>query len=220
MTLSDKLTEQKAQFVAKAPAEVATVFDAGVAALEASGLASRALGLGAVAPSFTLQGATGSAVSLESLLASGPLVLTFYRGGWCPYCNLELRALQGVLGDLTDAGASLVAISPQIPDESLSTAEKAELDFEVLSDPDNELARRFGIVFTIDDATKEIYAKSNHPIERVNGSGSWELPIPATYIIDRDGTIAYAFVDPDYRKRAEPADILASLLGLATGDGS
>ncbi|MEM9656723.1 MAG: peroxiredoxin-like family protein [Planctomycetota bacterium] len=166
------------------------------------------------APPFALPDAAGNQVELHSLLGEGPVVLTFYRGGWCPYCNIELRALQAALPEISAHGATLVAVSPQTPDQSLSTAEKNELEFAVLSDVGNRAAREYGLVFTLPEALRPIYADFGIDLPAHNGDDSFELPAPATYVIDRHGKIRYAFVNADYRRRAEPSDIVASLASL------
>lgn len=179
-----------------------------------SGQADRALTVGAQAPRFTLPSATGTPVSLAELLAEGPVVLTFYRGAWCPYCNIALRALQRHHDDVTARGARLVAVSPQVADESLSLAEKHELGFDVLSDIGSDVAERYGIAFDLPDELADLYDSFGFELQRTNGGHRRTLPLPATYVIDRDGTVRWAFVDSDYTKRAEPADILAALDAL------
>ena len=156
-----------------------------------------------------------AAYVLKDLLAAGPVVLSFYRGGWRPYCNLELRALQPALPEITRLGATLVAVSPQTPDESLSTAEKNALAFPVLSDAGSATAKSFGIAYDLAEELRPIYARFGHALPDKNGDESWVLPIPATYVIDTDGTIALAFVDVDYRNRLEPAEILTALQSLS-----
>jgi peroxiredoxin len=183
--------------------------------LAASGIAERSLKPGDRAPDFNLPDTRGGYVRLKDLLAAGPVVLSFYRGGWCPYCNLELRALQQVLPEITRLGAKLVAVSPQTPDETLSTTEKNALSFSVLSDIGSTAAKSFGIAYDLAEELRPLYARSGHALPEKNGDGSWLLPIPATYVIDTDGTVALAFVDVDYRNRLEPAEILAALQTLA-----
>lgn len=170
----------------------------------ASGIAQRALKAGDHAPDFRLHDARGGFVRLKDLLGAGPVVLSFYRGRWCPYCNLELRGLQKALPETTRLGATLVAVSPQTPDESLSNADKNELAFSVLSDVGSATAKAFGIAYDLAEELRPIYARFGHALQEKNGDESWVLPIPATYVIDRDGTIALAFVDVDYRNRLEP----------------
>ena len=138
-------------------------------------------------------------------------MVSFYRGGWCPYCNLELRALQAALPEFEAAGATLVAISPQTPDETLSTTEKNELGFSVLSDVGSHTSRRYGLVFTLQDDARDLYRSFGNDLTRINGTDSWELPVPATYVIAPNGIVTLAVVDPDYRHRAEPADVVAAV---------
>ena len=183
--------------------------------LAASGILERGLKAGDRAPDFRLPNVHGSIVRLNDLLATGAAVLSFYRGGWCPYCNLALRALQKALPEITSLGAQLVAISPQTPDESLSTAEKNELAFFVLSDVGSETAKAFGIAFDLAEELRPIYARFGHALPAKNGDESWVLPIPATYVVDTDGTISLAFRDLDYRNRLEPAEIIAALRAIS-----
>ncbi|MFF8597999.1 peroxiredoxin-like family protein [Streptomyces sp. NPDC015232] len=180
-----------------------------------SGQADRALGVGDTAPDFTLPAATGDPVALRTLLGLGPVVLAFYRGAWCPYCNIALRALQQHHGDIAARGARLVAVSPQIPDESLTLAEKHELAFEVLSDLGSDVAKQYGLAFDLPDDLAEVYQGFGIDLQHANGGHARTLPLPATYVIDRTGVIRWAFVDTDYTVRAEPTDILAALDALA-----
>ena len=166
--------------------------------------------------SFNLPNQKGEAQSLEALLEKGPVVLTFYRGGWCPYCNLELRAYQEILSDIKMEGASLVAITPELPDASLSTSEKNELQFEVLTDKNSNYAREIGLVFTLPETLRPIYENFGIHIEEHNGSGQFDLPLAATFVLRQDGTIASAFVDADYTKRQEPSDVLNVLKEITT----
>ncbi|MCX2181258.1 AhpC/TSA family protein [Streptomyces sp. SKN60] len=197
------------------PAEILAVMDRAGAELAASGQAGRALAVGDTAPGFTLASATGGAVSLDELLADGPVVLTFYRGAWCPYCNLALRALQQHHEQITARGARLVAVSPQVPDESLSLTEKHALAFDVLSDLGSDTARRYGLAFDLSDELAAVYERLGFDLQRVNGGHPRTLPLPATYVVDRAGTVRWAFVNTDYALRAEPSDILAALDTLA-----
>ena len=149
--------------------------------------------------------------TLSGLLNRGPIVLSFYRGAWCPYCNLELRALQESLPGIEAAGGQMVAISPQLPDNSLSTAEDRELSYEVLSDVGNHTARKYGLVFTLKKELRPIYKEWGADIISVNGDDSFELPVPATFVINNNGIITYSFVDADYTNRLEPAKIIEAL---------
>ena len=176
-----------------------------------NGLARTALKKGDRAPAIALTNARGALVDVKSLLKRGPVIVTFYRGGWCPYCNLELRAFQEILPEIKAAGASLVAISPEKPDDTLSTAEKNALDFEVLSDIGQKAGRAFGLVYSFSDELKWAYRNFGLDIPAKNGADEWALPISATYVIDRDGIIIYAYTDADYRDRADPRDVLVAL---------
>lgn len=176
-----------------------------------SNIAQQALNEGDLFPDFTLKNARGERVSLQQILSSGPIIVNFYRGGWCPYCNLELRAYQNQLERIKEKGGDLVAISPQLPDKSFTDAEKHALEFEVLSDVGNQLSKQLGLVFELDTLLKPIYSKFGFSLEEYNGDTSWTLPIPATYIVDTDRTIRYAFIDADYTKRAEPTDVIDRL---------
>ncbi|MEU6550489.1 peroxiredoxin-like family protein [Streptomyces sp. NPDC046915] len=193
------------------PAAQRDVMERAARELAASGQSERALSAGAQAPRFSLPSAAGRTVALDELLAGGPVVLTFYRGAWCPYCNLALRALQQHHDAITARGARLVAVSPQIPDESLTLAEKHELAFDVLSDIGSDTAKQYGLAFDLSDELAAVYDEFGFDLQRVNGGHARTLPLPATYVIGPDGIIRWAFVDTDYTKRAEPADILAAL---------
>jgi peroxiredoxin len=195
----------------QAPAEVFAAIEAANAKLEISGIAGRALKAGDRIPDFDLPDATGKVVRSADLLAAGPLVISFYRGAWCPYCSLELKTLQQNFAEFHAKGATLVAISPQTPDESLTTKQRNELAFPVLSDAGCNVARKFGLVFTLDETLKPIYKAFGIDLLAHNGVDTWELPIPATYIVAKSGKIVSAYVDVDYRNRAEPAEILKSL---------
>lgn len=174
------------------------------------------LAVGDVAPDFVLPDARGKRVSLRDRLASGPVVLVFYRGEWCPYCNTYLRALQAILPDIRKAGASLVAVSPQAPDHSLSMTQKAELEYDVLSDATQEVIREYRVQFELPADLQAVHLDALQLDVRLqNADGSWNLPVPATFVIDGRGTVVAADVDADYRRRMEPADLLATLARIA-----
>ena len=215
MSLKAELDAFRSEFMAQVSPEIRDAMVRADMELAGSGIAQRALKAGDRAPDFRLPDARGGYERLKDLLSAGPVVVSFYRGGWCPYCNLELRALQKVLPEITGLGATLVVISPETPDESLSTAEKNALAFPVLSDADSATAKSFGITYDLAKELRPIYTRSGHALPDKNGDESWVLPIPATYVIDRDGTITLAFVDVDYRNRLEPAEILGALQSLS-----
>jgi peroxiredoxin len=215
-SLSEQLAAYKAGFVQRAAPERVAMMEAATAALRATGIESQALQVGAQAPDLTMPDALNQLVRLSTLWQQGPLVLIFYRGGWCPYCNLELRAWQQHLAALKQLGGQLVAVSPQTPDNSLSTAEKNELAFPVLSDSGLEAATAFGVAFEMPPELIELYSRAGNDLPVLNGNGRWVLPVPATYVIDRNGRAAFAHVEADYRERAEPRDVLAAVAELKT----
>lgn len=182
-------------------------------ALRTPEIIGRAVAEGGRAPNFRLPNAQGGSVELYAQLRQGPVVLTFYRGQWCPYCNLELRAYQSLLPQLQALGASLLAVSPQTPDNSLGTIEKNALDYPVLSDVGLHVARAYGLAFDLPPELVELYRQQrNNDLVKWNGAdGGWSLPIPATYVIGQDACVALAHVDPDYRDRLEPDAVLARL---------
>jgi len=209
--LQQELAELQAQAADQMDPQVLQQLHDDTAALVQSGIAEHGLKEGMQAPDFTLPDATGKQVSLSRLLQQGPVVITFYRGEWCPFCNLHLRAYQKILPQIHALGASLVALSPQTPDNSLTTKEKKELTYAVLSDVGNQIARQYGLVFKVPDATRAIQEEMGKPLPSYNGDDSWELPMPATFVVDQPGIIQLAFVDADYTRRLEPADIITCL---------
>lgn len=214
MRLTDALADLAAQTQNKIPAEIASVMERAALDLSNSGIIDGSLKEGDFIPDISLPNALGNPVSVQDLLKSGPVVISFYRGGWCPYCNLELRALQQTLHEFQSLGATLVAISPQTPDNSLSTVEKDELTFEVLSDVGHQVARQFGLVYTVPEVLRPIYQSFGIDLPGSNGDESFELPVPATYVVKSDGAIAHAFVTTDYTQRQDPAEIVSILKRL------
>lgn len=217
MDLQQLLDAQRAKFARTAPPERVALFDAKVQELRDTFRTEGVAKKGAMAPTFTLPDAQGRMVSLNDALREGPVIVSFYRGGWCPYCNIELRAWQALLPEIGDLGAGLMAISPQLPDASLSTAEKNALDYDVLSDVGNEVARAYGLVFALPEELRAAMRAGGRELSTFNGDDSWELPVPGTFVIASDGTIAYAAAELDYRDRPAPAEVLAVLKSLASG---
>ncbi|MGH9185476.1 MAG: peroxiredoxin-like family protein [Acidimicrobiales bacterium] len=170
--------------------------------------------IGERAPDFVLPDANGGKVALRDRLAAGPVVVSFYRGAWCPYCNTELRALQGALDDITARGTSLVAISPQAPDASLPLVEQLELGFDVLSDLDQTVSRAYSLQFELAPALRATYPKLGMDLTQHNADGSWHLPVPATFVLDTDGIVRARHVDPNYLERMPVDDILTALDGI------
>lgn len=212
-SLQSILDQRKSEWAAKAADKTKQVYDEGIDDVVQSGIIQQAKQIGDQAPDFTLSNAVGKSINLAEHLKEGPIVLTWYRGGWCPYCNLTLRYLQNALPAFKAEGASLIALTPELPDRSLSTAEKHELTFEVLSDMGNKVAHEYGVVFKLTPEVAEMYQNA-FDLHGYNGDESDELPLAATYVIDQQGIIKYAFLDAEYRHRAEPSDIISVLKGL------
>lgn len=211
MSLTKELADYSVSSAERMPADTKEKFDHEKERLRASGLGVQSLKVGERVADFTLRNAAGEDVQLADLLAKGPVVLSFYRGGWCPYCNIELRALQRALPEINDFGAELVAISPETPDHAQDTTEKNDLAYEVLSDTGNKVARAFGLVFTLAEKLRPVYQGYGIELPDYNGDESFELPVPATYVIGQDGVVRHAFVDPDYSLRLDPDDVVATL---------
>ena len=217
VTINEQSEQLKAAAADRLPAEVVDVFDRSIQDLLDQGVPAAAAKVGDTLESFTLTDAMNAPVTLDQLVESGPAVVVFYRGGWCPYCNLALRTYQReLLPELASFAARLVAISPQSPDQSLSTTEKAELDFTVLSDPGNRVARSVGIVFQQAEEVLEAQRKLGLDLARVNAEGSTQLPRPTVLIVDKDRTVRFVDVQPDYTARTEVANIVAGLTELGT----
>jgi peroxiredoxin len=213
MSLHDKLAAFKAEFSGKRPPEIVATMQRATAALIASGAAERALKVGDRAPDFALPDQDARMVRLADLLASGPVVLTFYRGVWCPYCNMDLQALEETRPQIAAAGASLLAISPQTAANSRKALREKGLSFPILSDAGNAVAAEFGIRFRLPDELITLYKGFGNDLAVVNGDASWTLPMPARFVIGQDGIIRYAEVNPDYTIRPEPEDVLPALSG-------
>ena len=216
MSLQDKLDAFRADFKAgkppfNAPAEIHPVMERATAALIASGQAGRAIKAGDRAPHFNLKDQDGNEVSSAALLVKGPLVVTFYRGVWCPYCNIELQAINEVLPQIQAYGANVVAISPQTPVNSRKSVRTNELGFPVLTDVSGQTGADFGLRFALPDYLVALYKNLKNDLPTFNNDPSWTLPMPARYVIGQDETILYAEVNPDYTRRPEPEGMLPAL---------
>ena len=214
MSLKTQIDAFEVQKKANVPADILDLMDVTTEKLIAEQLSKHALRVGDKFPAFELPDSEGKQISSTELLAKGPLVLSFYRGGWCPYCNLELRALNNMQQAFADQNAQLIAVSPQLPDESLSTQQQNELAYTVLSDVSNSLSKKCGLVFTLDERLIPVYDQLGLDIPKANGDDSYELPLPATYVIDSQGVIKFAFANEDYTLRAEPLDVLNAVKAL------
>jgi peroxiredoxin len=182
-----------------------------------SGQVDYALKAGDTAPEFTLEDAGGKSLSSQDLLVRGPLVATFYRGVWCPYCNYDLQALEGVRPEIEARGANLVAISPQTPANSRKSQRDNKLGFPILSDAGAAVAAEFGLRFSLPEDLIEVYTQFGNDLPKINNDPSWVLPMPARYVIGTDGVIAYAEVNPDYTRRPDPSELLPVLDRLRAG---
>ncbi len=196
------------------PVTASQVIDNGISSVEAAGHASHALKPGQAAPDFTLPDATGAAQTLTHLLAQGPVVLLFYRGNWCPYCNVQLRAYQQILPELAQHGATLVAVSPQTPDFTALTASEKALSFPVLSDVGNTVARQYGLGYGVGQEVADTLRSVGIDLSAYNGTSDDELPLTATFIIGSEGIIAWSWVEANFKQRADPTEILAALAQL------
>ncbi|HKD03564.1 MAG TPA: peroxiredoxin-like family protein [Terriglobales bacterium] len=211
-TLREQLAERKELIARYVPAEIQAIHARVVADLKATGVAENVLRVGAQAPAFELKDHNGKLVSSAGLLAKGRLVVFFLRGRWDPFCCGQAEAMNQLLPRILEAGASaVVAISPQTVQQSYFMADQHKLRFPLLSDAGNQVARRFGLSYRVPDEQQAIYRRAFVNLPLANGDESWELPIPATYILDRDGRVRYASADPDYMERPEPEEILAHL---------
>ena len=210
-SMTELLAEHNAKGSAKRAPEITAKMHAATENLAKSGIKDRTLKEGEKIPDFSLPNALGKPVSSADVLTGGPAVLNFYRGGWCPYCNIEMRALQERLSEIEDLGATVVAIAPELPTKAEATQAKNEVTYEVLSDVGNDLSRKFGLVFTLAEEIREVYQTMGIDVPDYNGDDSFELPIPATYVVGKDGTVLKAFANPDHTKRLDVEDILEVL---------
>tara|TARA_R110002073_G_scaffold331253_2_gene515918 strand:+ start:1625 stop:2263 length:639 start_codon:yes stop_codon:yes gene_type:complete len=212
MSLTEQLKELAEGSIKRHPGEAQAIMKKAIDELIATDIIENALKTGDRIPEINLPNTTGKLININSILSSGKkVVVAFYRGGWCPYCNLELRALQQVLPEIEAKGAKLIAISPETPNNSLTTTEKNMLEFDVLSDKDNELVKAMNLVFKLPDSLQELYKKFGINLDTNQGNLNQELPIAATYIIDTNGVISYHFLEEDYKLRADPKEILSKL---------
>jgi peroxiredoxin len=213
-TLSEQTRQTLETFIANLPADKQQTIAKAFEDLMASDTAAGAPKPGDKAPDFTLPSVHGGELTLSNALREGPLVLSFYRGSWCPFCNLELNALQQHIDDIRACGARLIAVSPELPDNSLTHVEKLALSFDVLSDLHNKVAANYGLIMDVHETLRPLYLEWGFDLPAINQDDSWQLPVPATYIIDRDGTIRAAYVDKNYTTRMEPEEILDALRSL------
>jgi len=210
--LRDIFAERKELIAKYVPAETQAIHARAVTDLKQQRLAANIIPVGTKIPEFQLQDHDGNTVSSSVLLAKGRLVLSFIRGRWCPFCVAQMEAMNLILPEIEQAGATIAAISPQTVQQSFFMHDQHKLRFPLLSDAKNKVAKQFGLAYRVRDEQKAIYQRAFVNLPFVNGDDSWELPIPATYIIDHDGTVLYASANEDYTERPEPEDVVHFLL--------
>jgi peroxiredoxin len=207
--LHEEIKKYKESFKQKVPQDIQEIMLKATQTLEKEGLRKNVLKESEIFPNATFKDIQNNDISIQELFKQNDfLVINFYRGLWCPYCNLELQALQGILPQLKELNASIVGVSPQTPDNSLSTQEKNELQFDVVSDIDNIVAKELGLIFSLAEELRPIYEGFGIDIPSSNDDESYELPMPATFVINSKREVLYVFVDEDYTKRSEPQTIL------------
>ncbi|TKH42860.1 alkyl hydroperoxide reductase [Paenibacillus terrae] len=211
--LQSDLEAAKADMEKMLPSEVLDIFDKTIQDIRTLN-ATYGLSLGTKAPEFSLLDFTGQTITLSEATAKGPVVLIFYRGSWCPFCNLELQAYQRIMDGITSAHAQLIAISPQTPEYSTIVQQKNELSFPVLSDLHNQIAEKYNLKFKLPEYAHELYKSLDISLDTFHGNSAWELPVPATYVIDKEGIIRAGYADADYKKRMEPSEVLHVLRSL------
>ena len=195
------------------PATLRQTFTGAIDTVRGTGIESSAKNVGDDAPDATLTGWDGNEITLSDQWSKQPVVLMWYRGGWCPYCNIQLRAMQKSLDQLEGAGAKLIVLTPELPEKAKQTAEQNDLDLIALHDQNNQVARDYGILFELPASIVPTY-RDRLKLPQFNGNDDMSLPLAATYVINTDGKITYAFLDSDYKKRAEPADVIAAIKDL------
>jgi peroxiredoxin len=210
-SLREQFAERKELVAKYVPAEIQAIHSRVIAELQQQRIAESALAAGAKAPAFELTDHNGKLVSSTELLNKGRVIICVFRGRWCPFCVGQLEAMNQLMPEIRAAGTSLIAISPQTVQQSFFMADQHKLRFSLLSDVGNEVARKFGLVYRVPEFQQAVYRRAFINLPLANGDESWELPIPATYIIDRDGTVLSASCNPDYMKRPEPVEILATV---------
>ncbi len=221
MSINEKLAKIKEEENKNFSSDAVRIISEFIQQLQNSGIEDRVVKNGQKAPDFRLVNALGFFVSLQELLKRGPLIISFYRGSWCPYCSMEIITLNKYLPEFQALGASLVAISPETPDSSVNAFEKLNLSYEILSDSHNMTAKKFGLVYRLSENMKNLYINYfGLDLSKFNADDSWELPVPATFVVDKNGIIADLFVDVDYSRRMDPEWIISALKRLKSHDRS
>lgn len=212
--LTDAIDGYNAEKKQKVPAEILATMAQATEDLVNSGIENRALRSGDTIPDFELPDQHGRPRRLSDYLSESRVVLNIYRGGWCPYCNMEMKALHDVLPEIEASGACLIGMAPETPDRAQTTAENHQMPIDILSDQGNRVAEQLGLVFELPESLRSIYQKIGIDVPAYNGDDSFRLPLPATYILDQSGVVLFDFVNADYTQRLEPAEIVARLAAL------
>ena len=213
--LQDAIDGYNAKKAEAVPGDILQTMARATEDLKASGIEARAIRAGDQMPDFELPNQNGETRRLSDYLRESAVVLNVYRGGWCPYCNLEMKALQDALPQIEARGARLVGMSPETPDKAAETAERHRIAIDILNDAGNRVSERLGLVFELPEALRPIYQGLGIDLPAYNGDETFRLPVPATYIIGRDRVVTHAFVNADYTRRVEPAEIIAHLESAA-----
>ena len=213
-TLKEQLANKAAN--SKAPADAKKIMLKAIEDLKAEKVAEKAVKVGGVLPKFNLPDVSRGNFNSKEMNQKGPMIITFYRGGWCPYCNLQLKDLHSRMSEIKEAGGILVAISPEKADRTQKMVEEKGYDFYVLSDVNGIVSRKFGLAYTLPEDLKKVYLNNGLNLEDFNGNDKWELPLAATYVIDANGKIVYSFIDADYKVRAETEEVIKALKSLNT----
>lgn len=214
MKLQEKIDNFKSERLPQIPDEIKDVMKSSTEELIASGIEKNIPKIGEKVADFCLKNFDGKSVTLSEEVKNGNVILTFYRGGWCPYCNLQLNYLQSRIDDFLKYNGNLIAVSPELPDLALLTAEKHDIKFKILSDIGNKVGKKYGIVFKLPDKLADLYVKLGIDLKKYNGNENNEIPVPATFVIDKNMTVKYSFGKADYTLRAEPDDIIEVLKKL------
>ncbi|WP_083249303.1 peroxiredoxin-like family protein [Bacillus solimangrovi] len=212
-TLNNDLQKITDKWKETTPIEAWNILENSIKEIQSLGIANGP-SIGNKVKDFTLKNAEGEIVNLYEELSKGPVILTFYRGSWCPYCNRQLRAYEEIINEIKQIGASLIAISPQTPDNSLTIQEKHNLSYHVLSDTKGLTAAKYNILFDVPNDVKDVYENIGLDLADYNGPNNWMLPVPSTFMIDETGTIRFSYVNPNYMERLEPDELLEALKTL------
>ncbi|MGG7440007.1 peroxiredoxin-like family protein [Chryseobacterium arthrosphaerae] len=210
-TLAKQIEQLNQELSSQLPQEVINAFGKSVDDLKTKNMEDRCIRPGEKMPEFILPNATGKMIDSNDILKKGKMILAFYRGSWCPYCNLELKFLQDNLSRIKDKNAVLIAVSPQTPDHSLSMAEKNRLGFEVLSDQNNDFAKKLGIVFQLQDFVLPYYRNLGINLSEFNNNDENLLPVPAVFVVDQDRRVIFKYLDVNYMNRVDVEELIQAL---------